>query len=147
MRQLSLPVDRQPALPFTNAVPLKTRPRPSGSLTEVIVSDDSTIQPLQLLPILAHCNSSDRWLMWLSPNRTLNKQWLASMNLDKAPVVHIDLCADTQKVLCQRILASGNSHLIIEWQGNIKQHQRRQLRELARQSGSHVVLVQIRQNP
>ncbi|MDO6805444.1 SulA-like leucine-rich domain-containing protein, partial [Wenyingzhuangia sp. 1_MG-2023] len=107
-RQLSLPVDRQPVLPFTSINPITSKPHACGSLTEVIVSDDSAIQPMQLLPMLAHCNASDRWLMWLSPNRTLNKRSLADMNLDKAPVIHIDLQADTQQLLCQRILNSGN---------------------------------------
>ncbi|WP_221798006.1 SulA-like leucine-rich domain-containing protein [Oceanobacter mangrovi] len=143
MRQLSLQVD-QPALPLSSRIESSRVNRPAqsqGSLTEVIVSDNSAIQPLHLLPMLAHCNASKRWLMWLSPNRTLNKRWLESMALQKAPVVHIDLCADTQQQLCQRILEQGNSHLIIEWQGKVDPTSRNRLRKLAHESGSHVVLV------
>ncbi|MAK92426.1 MAG: hypothetical protein CMI13_14485 [Oleibacter sp.] len=117
-------------------------PARCGSLTEVIVSDEGAIQPLQLLPMLAQCNSQERWLMWLSPNRPMNKQWLASMGLGQAPVVHLDLCTDTQMALCSKVLAAGNSHMIVEWQGRISSDNRRQLRQMAKNSGSHVVLIQ-----
>jgi len=142
MRQLSLHVDDQPALPLSSGMSPKQRSAAGkGSLTEIITCEDSAIQPMQLLPMLAQCDSSNRWLMWLSPNRTLNKQWLESIGLQKAPVVHIDLCCDTQNRLCERILGSGNSHLIIEWQGTLNKSERDKLRKLAGDSGSHVVLI------
>ena len=144
MRQMSLQVDHQPDLSLSSRIQdrksLNIQPA-KGSLTEMILSDDSAIQPMQLLPMLAQCNSSNRWLMWLSPNRTLNKQWLESIGLGTAPVVHIDLCQDTQLALCERIMASANSHLIIEWQGDLTSEARKSLRQTAAQSGTHVVLV------
>lgn len=146
MRQLVLGME-EPGLslssqPFTAPAFAPARPEASGSLTEVIVSDEGAIQPMHLLPMLAQCNAHKRWLMWLSPNRPLNKHWLESMGLSHSPVIHLDLCEDTQFALSSKVLASGNSHMIIEWQGLLNSEQRRQLRNLARQSGSHVVLIQ-----
>src|SRR5690554_7705753 len=46
----------------------------TGSLTEMILSENSTIHPVQMLPLLAQCDTHTRWLMWLSPNRTINKR-------------------------------------------------------------------------
>ena len=141
MQQLALTID-QPRLSNT------VSPRPAlgrkGSLTEMIVSDESAIQPQQLLPLLVRCDSEPRWLMWLSANQRMNKQWLASLGLEKSPVIHIDLCHDTQLSLACRILQAGNSHLIIEWQGELNTEQRQTIQALATETGSHVILIQRR---
>lgn len=113
-----------------------------GSLTTVSVSHEGAIQPVHLLPMLARCSHRDRWLMWLSPYRSLNKEWLASLGIEDAPIVHIDLCSDTQMVLCEKVLVSGNSHMIIEWQGDLNAGNATRLRSLAECSGSHVILIQ-----
>ncbi|MCA6064008.1 cell division inhibitor SulA [Thalassolituus marinus] len=139
MRQLALGME-EPGLSFSSQSP--QRSLPAGSMTEVIVGDESAIQPLHLLPLLARCNEQKRWLMWLSPNRPLNKQWLETMGLQQSPVIHMDLCAETQMALCCRILEAGNSHMIVEWDGLIGTEQRRHLRQLARETGSHIVLIQ-----
>jgi cell division inhibitor SulA len=115
-----------------------------GSLTEVIVSEGGAIQPMHLLPMLAQCNAHKRWLMWLSPHRPMNKSWLESMGLQHSPVIHLDLCNDTQLALCSKVLAAGNSHMIVEWQGELSNHERQIIRQQADQSGSHVVLIQRR---
>ncbi len=112
-----------------------------GSLTEVVFSNDSAIQPIHLLPVLARCSSNQRWLMWLSPHQRVNKRWLESVGLQKTPVVHVDLCTKTQLALCTRILDSGNSHMIIEWQGDMHESQRQDIKQHALKSGSHVVLI------
>ncbi|WP_430462059.1 cell division inhibitor SulA [Thalassolituus sp. LLYu03] len=145
MRQLVLGME-EPGLSLSSqafATPAAvTNSRPAGSLTEVIVSDEGAIQPMHLLPMLAQCSAQQRWLMWLSPNRPMNKHWLESMGLAKSPVIHLDLCNDTQFVLCSRVLTAANSHMIVEWQGPLSADERQHLRQLARQSGSHVVLIQ-----
>lgn len=145
MRQLVLGME-EPGLSLSSqaytAPSLATKTQAAGSLTEVIVSDEGAIQPMHLLPMLAQCNAQKRWLMWLSPNRPMNKHWLESMGLASSPVIHLDLCSDTQFVLCSRALSAGNSHLIVEWQGPLSAGERQHLRQLARSSGSHVVLIQ-----
>src|SRR5690554_5468148 len=51
----------------------------TGSQTEIILSENNTIHPVQMLPLLPQCHTHTRWLMWLSPNRTINKPWLTQM--------------------------------------------------------------------
>lgn len=140
MRQLSLGMS-EPGLSLSSAAPVSAA-HGRGSLTEMIVSEGSAIQPVQLLPLLAQCDAHKRWLMWLSPQRILNKQWLESMGLGKSPVVHLDLCTDTQLALCTKVLAAANSHMIIEWQGEVSPCERQQIRHQALTSGSHVILIQ-----
>jgi len=150
MRQLALEME-EPGLSLSSqnnafaALPAfghVTAKKPAGSLTEIIVSDEGAIQPLQFLPMLAQCNAEERWLMWLSPHRPMNKHWLASMGLERSPVIHVDLCSDTQLPLCTKVLAAGNSHMIVEWQGALSTEERRLLRQQAKASGSHVVIIQ-----
>lgn len=112
-----------------------------GSLTEIVIDHNSAVQPLQLLPILAQCNTNQRWLMWLSPHQRVNKRWLEKVGLQQTPVIHIDLCEDNQYALSAKILEAGNSHMIIEWQGALSESQREAIRQHAIDSGSQVILL------
>jgi cell division inhibitor SulA len=150
MRQLSFAIE-QPAMsartsttPSLGGMVERTQlgHKNNGSLTEVIVSEGGAIQPFQLLPMLAHCNAHQRWLMWLSPNLSMNKHWLKSVGLSDSPVVHLDSNYESQLRLCQRILQAKTSHLIIEWCGDLSSDERAEIRHLAISSGSHVVLTQ-----
>src|SRR5690554_3944159 len=113
----------------------------TGSLTEMILSENSTIHPVQMLPLLAQCDTNTRWLMWLSPDRVINKKWLTKMGLEKAPIIHLDTCVDTQKTLCSKILNAANSHMIIEWQGKLSAKDRNLLQQEATKSGTHIILA------
>lgn len=140
MRQLTLGMENA-GLSLSSHNP---RAKARGSLTEMIVSEGSAIQPMHLLPLLAQCSAQQRWLMWLSPDLPMNKHYLASLGLQTSPVIHLDVCGDTQLALCTKVLAAGNSHMIIEWQGLLNDQQRQQIQQQADQSGSHVVLIQRR---
>lgn len=137
MHQLSFKIEKPAANRFASSVSEPSR----GCLTEIVIGDDSAIQPLQFLPILAQCNANQRWLMWLSPHQRVNKRWLESVGLQNTPVIHIDLCEDTQYALSTRILAAGNSHMIMEWQGALSDKQREAIQRHAIDSGSQVILL------
>ena len=146
MRQLTFEMENN-HLSFSNAPSSSWSNTPAhtdGSMTEVIVSNSGAVQPAHLLPMLMQCSAEQRWLMWLSPHQTINKQWLEGMGLASAPVVYLDLCADTQLTLCLRVLASRNSHMIVEWQGELNHNERQQLEHAAVTSGTHLVLIQRR---
>ena len=128
---------RLTALPSVKAAPAA----PAGSMSEVIVSDGSAIQPHLLLPMLAHCNSHKRWLMWFSPNQSMNKDWLVRCGLQDSPVLHLATTSANQHELCARALNSAKSHLIVEWTGHISRSTRQQLRILAESKGTHLILV------
>ncbi|GGY33051.1 hypothetical protein GCM10011297_02500 [Bacterioplanes sanyensis] len=116
----------------------------SGSLTEMILSDGSAINPMQLLPLLSQCNHGQRWLLWLSPHPKMNKQWLQSLGLHQAAVIQLDCHLDNQFARCLRAIDAGNSHLLIEWQGPLSVLQRQQLEDSARSSQTEVVLIRRR---
>lgn len=148
MQQLALDVSAQTVKPILRAVdatPLFIETAEegagTGSLTEMILSENSTIHPVQMLPLLAQCDTNTRWLMWLSPDRVINKKWLTKMGLEKAPIIHLDTCVDTQKTLCSKILNAANSHMIIEWQGKLSAKDRNLLQQEATKSGTHIILA------
>lgn len=136
MQQLSLAI---------SAAPLWFNTTQAGSLTEMIISDSSSINPMQLLPLLSQCNQGQRWLMWLSPHPKMNKQWLQSLGLHQAAVIQLDCRPDNQLQLCLQVIAAGNSHLMIEWQGKLSVQNRQQLEQAAQQSKTEVMLIQRRQ--
>lgn len=136
MQSLSFAIHPSTSLQ-SNSLP----PLPRGCLTEIVISEDSAVQPLQLLSILAQCNDNQRWLTWLSPNRKINKRWLASAGLQNTPVIHMDVCSKNQYELSIKILAAGNSHMIIEWLGEISEQERRAIKRHAIDSASQVILL------
>ncbi len=115
-----------------------------GSLTEMIISDGSAINPMQLLPLLSQCNHGQRWLLWLSPHPKMNKQWLQSLGLHQAAVIQLDCHSNNQFARCLRAIDAGNSHLLVEWQGPLSQAERQQLEDSARSSRTEVVLIRRR---
>ncbi|MEK9712453.1 MAG: SulA-like leucine-rich domain-containing protein [Thalassolituus sp.] len=139
MRQLSFEVGPE-IQPFSSSCGRVASPV-RGSLTEVIVSEGSALQPFQLLPALALCNANKRWLMWLSPNQAMNKQWLVNAGLEKSPVLHMTTDSRTQFDLCNKIISAANSHLIVEWQGILTRETRTELRMIAEQNGTHLFLI------
>ncbi|WP_419811217.1 SulA-like leucine-rich domain-containing protein [Bacterioplanoides sp.] len=147
MRQLTLgmePLGMEQGGLTLSSTTLRSPQVNSGSLTEMILTEGSAIQPMHLLPLLAQCSAQQRWLMWLSPEMPMNKHYLDSLGLQNSPVIHLDVCQDTQKTLIEKALEAANSHLIIEWQGKLEEAQRRDIEQRANLSGSHVIVIQRR---
>ena len=147
MRQLTLgmePLGMEQGGLSLSSRSLKQPQVSTGSLTEMILSEGSAIQPMHLLPLLAQCSAQQRWLMWLSPEMPMNKHYLDSLGLQNSPVIHLDVCEHSQQALVEKALQAANSHLIIEWQGPLTEPQRQKIEQQAHLSGSHVVLIQRR---
>lgn len=145
MRQLSFEISPT-AMPLSSSIRRDTdntskESTAKGSLTEIIVGEGSALQPFQLLPVLAHCNDHQRWLMWLSPSQAMNKRWLINAGLQSSPVLHMNIDIDSQRELCAKALTSAKSHLIVEWTGKIEKETRTQLRAIAEQNGTHLFLI------
>ena len=140
MRQLTFEM-LPSSLPLSASVTPQPAPAERGSLTEVILGEGSALQPFQLLPVLAHCREHQRWLMWLSANKSLNKEWLARAGLDKAPILHVATTEAQQLSVLIKALEAATSHVIMEWQGNLSRESRQTFRQLAEARGTHVILI------
>lgn len=116
----------------------------NGSLTEIIIDEGSSLQAFHLISLLLQCKIEDRWLMWLSPNKGVNKQWLYSLGLANAPIVYMETGLDNQAELAKRILAAKTSHLVLEWVGELDTQTQAELSHLARFTSTEVMLVRKR---
>lgn len=116
----------------------------TGSLTEIIIDEGSSLQAFHLISLLMQCKIEDRWLMWLSPNKGVNKQWLHSLGLAAAPIVYMETGLDNQAELAKRILAAKTSHLVLEWLGPLDAQTQAELSHLARFTSTEVMLVRKR---
>lgn len=140
MRQLSFEMCSH-AIPLNSAEKSADDKIATGGMTEIIVSEGSALQPFQLLPALALCNDQQRWLMWLSPNQAMNKQWLTRAGLNNSPVLHMNINAKNQFSLCLKALSAARSHLIVEWSGFLTEQERAVLRTCAEQNGTYLFIV------
>jgi len=140
MRQLQLGI-------YDSDLPLSSRvtQRPQGgSVNEIILAQDSALQPIYLLPILAQLSVDERWLTWVAAENTLNRNWVAAMGLNPSQVLHIAPKADNFLDICCKTLAAGTGHLVIEWPGKIEDWEFDLLQQAAIQGGSQALLIRRR---
>ncbi len=117
--------------------------QPAG-ISEIILSSDSALQPVYLLPILSQMAIDQRWLMWLADEPSLNRHWVSALGLDASQVLHINAEQACFHEVCCKALAAGTGHLIIEWPGAISENQLDELENAAKRGNSHALLVRRR---
>lgn len=116
----------------------------AGSVNEIILAQDSALQPIYLLPILAQISEDERWLTWVAAENTLNRNWVAAMGLNPSQVLHISPKADNFLDICCKTLAAGTGHLVIEWPGKIEDWEFDLLQQAAISGSSQALLIRRR---
>lgn len=115
-----------------------------AGISEIILSPDSALQPIYLLPLLSQMSLDKRWLMWLADEPAINRDWVSALGIDASHVLHISAEPDCFHRVCCKALAAGTGHLIIEWPGQIDAEQLSELEEAARIGSSHALLIRRR---
>ncbi|MBK4716289.1 MULTISPECIES: SOS-induced cell division inhibitor SulA [Tenebrionibacter/Tenebrionicola group] len=84
-----------------------------GLVSEVIYNEERPLltQTL-LLPLLQQLGQQSRWLLWLTPQRKLSREWIRSTGLPlnkimQAPVTSVETMANA--------LRTGNYSVVIGW--------------------------------
>jgi cell division inhibitor SulA len=116
----------------------------NAGISEIILSTDSALQPIYLLPLLSQMSLDKRWLMWLADEPAINRDWVSALGIDASHVLHISAEPDCFHRVCCKALAAGTGHLIIEWPGQIDAEQLSELEEAARIGSSHALLIRRR---
>jgi len=116
----------------------------NAGISEIILSTDSALQPIYLLPLLSQMSLDKRWLMWLADEPAINRDWVSALGIDASHVLHISAEPDCFHRVCCKALAAGTGHLIIEWPGQINAEQLSELEEAARIGSSHALLIRRR---
>ena len=117
----------------------------NSGISEIIISADSALQPIYLLPILSQMAIDKRWLMWVAAKPTINRNWIAAMGIDAAQILHVSSENSCLHTICCKALAAGTGHLIIEWEGSISEHELFELEEAAREGNSNALLIRRRE--
>ena len=144
MRQLQLGI-QNPELALSSSLKSGSRSaHAQAGISEIILSSDSALQPVYLLPILSQMSLDKRWLMWLADEPSINRHWVSALGIDASQVLHINAEANCFHQVCCKALAAGTGHLIIEWPGKISEHDLEQLEEAAKQGSSHALLIRRR---
>lgn len=141
MRQLSLSISKSGLRSSEKEIPQDTH---EGSVSEVILSADSALQPIYLLPMLAHLASNDRWLMWVSEENMINRRWVSSLGLNASRILYLQPDESDFASICCKALAAGTGHMIIEWSGDLDNQTLKRLESAAEKGGSHALLIRRR---
>ncbi|WP_120995712.1 SOS-induced cell division inhibitor SulA [Stutzerimonas urumqiensis] len=103
-------------------------------LGELAVSGSSSRCQRLLIPILRELSDStdSRWLTLVAPPSILGSRWLrdASLKRDRIIVLHPRDAAHARELAC-KALASGQSHTVITWLGELDAKARLGLRAAA----------------
>lgn len=116
----------------------------NSGISEIIISADSALQPIYLLPILSQMAIDKRWLMWVAEKPAINRDWITAMGIDAAQILHVSSQKNSLHKICCKALAAGTGHLIIEWEGTISEHELLELEEAAREGNSNALLIRRR---
>ncbi len=116
----------------------------NAGISEIILSTDSALQPIYLLPLLSQMSLDKRWLMWLADEPSINREWVSALGIDASHVLHISAEPECFHRVCCKALAAGTGHLIIEWPGQIDAEQLSELEDAARNGSSHALLIRRR---
>lgn len=143
MRQLALGINNS-ELALSSGIHDTQSTASRGSVNEIILAQDSALQPIYLLPILAQLSVDERWLMWLAEENTINRHWVSAMGLDASQVLHINAKNDNFLNICCKALAAGTGHLVIEWPGKIDDWAFEELQAAANKGNSQALLIRRR---
>lgn len=150
MRQLPLGIQNS-ELPFSSSLEATSikgftndKTSASAGISEIILSTDSALQPIYLLPILSQMSIDKRWLMWIADEPSINRHWATALGIDASQILHINTERDCFHHVCCKALAAGTGHLIIEWPGKVSDEDLAELEAASKQGQSHALLVRRR---
>ncbi|MBD2814073.1 cell division inhibitor SulA [Xenorhabdus sp. Flor] len=105
----------------------------------------STINQI-LLPLLHQSGNENRWLLWITPNRKLSRQWLINSGLPLSKIVQLNqILPLASPNAMEKALASGNYSVVLGWLPELSEHEVQKLK-LAAHKGTALGLIMRPQN-
>ncbi|MGP3592984.1 SOS-induced cell division inhibitor SulA [Vagococcus sp. WN89Y] len=89
----------------------------TGLISEVVYREDQPMMTqLLLLPLLQQLGQQSRWLLWLTPQQKLSREWVQSAGLPLAKVMQISQLSPGLTLESMiRALRTGNYSVVIGW--------------------------------
>ncbi|MDX7991419.1 cell division inhibitor SulA [Xenorhabdus sp. Reich] len=107
-----------------------------GMVSELIYNEQHPVINHILLPLLRQSGNEDRWLLWVTPDKRLSRQWLVSSGLPLNKVVQLNQIRPIASInAMEKALASGNYSVVLGWLPELSEYEMNKL-QLAAQKGS-----------
>ncbi|PHM40221.1 phosphatidate cytidylyltransferase [Xenorhabdus mauleonii] len=117
-----------------------------GMVSEFIYNERQSVINHVLLPLLRQSGKEDRWLLWVTPNKRLCRQWLASSGLPLNKVIQLNQIRPIDSInAMEKALASGNYSVVLGWLPELSQHEINKLHQAA-QKGTSLGFIMRPQN-
>ncbi|WP_237385230.1 SOS-induced cell division inhibitor SulA [Xenorhabdus sp. Sc-CR9] len=117
-----------------------------GLVSELIYNEHQSAINHILLPLLHRSGNEDRWLLWVTPDKRLSRQWLISSGLPINKVVQLNQIHPIASIdAMEKALASGNYSVVLGWLPELSEYEVNKL-QLAAQKGMALGLIMRPQN-
>ncbi|CNI49569.1 cell division inhibitor SulA [Yersinia mollaretii] len=108
-------------------------PTDSGLISELVYSENQPAVTQLLLPLLQQLGKQSRWLLWLTPQQKLSRQWLQQSGLPAHKVVQLRQINPLSTVdAMEKALLTGNYSVVLGWLPELSEEDRIRLRLAAK---------------
>ncbi|EKT62053.1 SOS-induced cell division inhibitor SulA [Providencia burhodogranariea] len=98
------------------SIPHTNDPIQHGMVSELVYDEKHPITDCILLPMLRQFGVQSRWLLWLSPNQKLSRDWLEQSGIPANKVMQLNhMTSITTIDAMEKALRSGNYSVVLGW--------------------------------
>lgn len=113
-------------------------PTDSGFISELVYRESQPVVAQLLLPLLQQLSKQPRWLLWLTPQQKLSRQWLKQSGLPINKVVQLRQVNPLSTVeAMEKALLTGNYSVVLGWLPELTEGDRIRLRLAARSGNAY----------
>ncbi|WP_348987058.1 SOS-induced cell division inhibitor SulA [Xenorhabdus sp. SGI240] len=117
-----------------------------GMVSELVYNEHQPVINHILLPLLHQSGKENRWLLWVNPNKRLNRQWLIDAGLPLNKIVQLNQIHPIASISAmEKALASGNYSVVLGWLPELSEYQLSTL-QIAAQKGITLGFIMRPQN-
>ncbi|MCC8380579.1 SOS-induced cell division inhibitor SulA [Xenorhabdus sp. PB30.3] len=113
----------------------------NGTIRELSYCEQWPVVNHILLPLLQQSRDENRWLLWITPNKRLSRQWLVDSGLPLDKSVQLNqITPVASPYAMEKALASGSYCIVLGWLPELSEYGVQKLR-LAAQKGTTLGLI------
>jgi len=120
----------------------------NGLISEFVYDEEHTTLSLLLLPLLQYLGMQSRWLLWLSPQQKLNRNWLIQSGLPMDKMIQINQLQGLSSVdAMAKALQTGNYSVVLGWLPELSDADREKLQVAAKRGGAYGFIMKPQNSP
>ncbi|WP_337264040.1 MULTISPECIES: SOS-induced cell division inhibitor SulA [unclassified Serratia (in: enterobacteria)] len=111
---------------------IKTPRNGNGLISELVYNEHQPAVVQLLVPLLQQLGMQQRWLLWLTPQQKLSRQWLQQARLPVNKIVQLNQINPMNTVdAMERALLTGNYSVVLGWLPELTEEDRLKLSQAA----------------